>query len=417
MQAEVYVLSGRDAGKGLSATPGPPIFVGRAATNQMRIRDPQASRVHCRIDVKADGLVLFDNNSGNGTFVNGERVRNTRRLDDLDEIRIGATRLKVLIESEEEQHEREGRPSSHGPVQTIPTGPRDRGGARPAEAESGERPPKNKLREVLPGYRLEARLGGHSHAGVAVYRAVQLSLERRVALKVLLAKGDSSEQQVARFLREAKAIARLPHPNIVTIHDVIQRRTLNVLVMELLAGGSLADRLEDGLDADETLELGRAVSAALAYAHEHEVIHRAVKPSNVLYAPHVPTFKLGDFGFATPPEEQTGETSFLVGTPLEALGYLAPEQLKADTPADARTDVYGLGATLYACLRGAPPFQGESEAEVAAAILNDPAPPLGEDEAPPELTALIARCLEKDPEARFSDGVALHAALLDVVLP
>ena len=404
------MLSGRDAGKGLSATPGPPIFVGRAATNQMRIRDPQASRVHCRIDVKADGLVLFDNNSGNGTYVNGERVRNTRRLDDLDEIRIGATRLKVLIETEEEREAREGGATAKALVQTIPTGPRDRGDARPSEGEaSGERSAKGKLREVLPGYRLEARLGGHSHAGVAVYRAVQLSLGRPVALKVLLAKGDDSKAQIARFLREAQAIARLPHPNIVTIHDVIQRRTLNVLVMELLNGGSLADRLEDGLAPDETLELGRAVSAALAYAHEHEVIHRSVKPSNVLYAPHVPTFKLGDFGFATPNEEQSGETSFLGAGPLDALGYLAPEQLKADTRADPRTDVYGLGATLYACLNGGPPFVGESEAEVGAAVLNDPPPPL--PEAPEPLWALIARCLEKDPDARFADGVELRAAL------
>jgi len=412
MLAEVYVLSGRDAGKGLSATPGPPIFVGRAATNQMRIRDPQASRVHCRIDVKADGLVLFDNNSGNGTYVNGERVRNTRRLDDLDEIRIGATRLKVLIETEEEREAREVG-SGAGLVRTIPTGPRDPGRERPSE--SGEGPTKGgKLREVLPGFRLEARLGGHSHLGVAVYRAVQLSLERPVALKVFLAKGDSRAKQVERFMREAKSIARLPHPNIVTIHDVIQRRSLNVLVMELLAGGSLADRLEDGLEPEQALELGRAVSAALAYAHEHEVIHRSVKPSNVLYAPHVPTFKLGDFGFATPPQEQSGETEFLAATPVEAMGYLAPEQLKADTLADPRTDVYGLGATLYASLSGAPPFVGESEAEVAAAILNDAPPPL--EDAPEELWELIARCLEKDPAARYADGVELRAALDALVL-
>jgi len=448
MLAELYVLTGRDAGKGLSAGLGPAIFVGRAATNHLRVRDPQCSRVHCRVDVTSEGLTLHDNSSGNGTYVNGERIARSRRLDDGDEVQLGGTRIKILIETEEDREHWQrirGLATDTGPEEApdgpepIRVAPRANSGPRtPAEealaasasstqewssaAAEDERPKgrsasrtgrKRSLREVLPGYRLEARLGGRSRAGMAVYRALQRSLDRQVALKVLLAKGPTSKRDVARFLREAKAVARLPHPNIVTIHDVVKKGTLNVIVMEYLAGGSLADRVADGpLPARRALRAGRAVARALAYAHEHEVCHRNVKPSNILYAPNVDTFKLADFGFATDPAvERVGDTTFL-DTPLESFGYLAPEQLDPDHTADPRTDVYGLGATLFGCLAGAPPFTGASVPDIAARVLRDDPPEL--EGAPGALQALVARCLLKDPTERFVDAAEVLAALEDV---
>ena len=528
MLAELYVLTGREAGKGITASPGvPTIFVGRAATNHIRVRDPQASRVHCRVDVTADGLVLHDNNSGNGTYVNGERVDGRRRLADHDEIQLGETRIRILIESPEERArwDRGGSPSepssleeslsdasqvsSVGPLDEAlrPPAPRDddddaaadeddpaddrgedRGAYAPdaeerayapdaeerayapdaeeradapdaeeradapdveerAEAErdgsdgradtepelepepddrpaavgawstaaaraaqaapAGEAAGKRRtLREVLPGYRIEVRLGGHSRAGVAVYRAQQLSLDRPVALKVLLARGPGREREVQRFVREAKAIARLPHPNIVPIHDVISRGTLRVLVMEFLAGGSLADVLEGGaLTPGATLRVGEAVARALAYAHAHEVVHRNVKPSNVLYAPQMEAYKLGDFGLATGPgHARAGDTSFL-DLPAEGLGFVPPELLQEQPDVDPRSDVYALGATLYACAAGRPPFDGRSGAEVAAKVLRDDPPPL--PGVPRPLWNVIRRAMAKAPAARYPDGAAM----------
>ena len=429
MLAELYVLTGKDAGRGLTAGMGPSIFMGRAATNQLRIRDPAASRVHCRLDVTTDGLVLHDNNSGNGTYVNDVRVTTSRRLDDNDEIRVGATRIKVLLETEDDQARWGDRSTPSGSEELaisasasasearprpIRNAPRDNDPAHASAATltpiEGKRKKRRALREVLPGYRFETRLGGHSREGMAVYRALQRSLDRNVALKVLLAKGSTSKSDVSRFLREARAIARLPHPNIVTIHDVVKRGNLNVIVMEYLAGGSLADRIDEGKQSiDSVLVVGEAIGAALAYAHDHDVVHRGVKPSNVLYAPNVDTYKLADFGFVTDPGgTHTGDTCFLT-TPLAGLGYLAPEQVVAedgDGGPDARTDVYGLGATLYACAAGRAPFGGDSVAEVASAVLRDDPDPLP-SKVPGSLKALIERCLAKDPADRYPDCRAL----------
>jgi hypothetical protein len=457
MLAELYVLTGRDAGKGLSAGLGPTIFIGRAATNHIRVRDPLASRVHCRVDVAGDGLVLHDNNSGNGTYVNGLRVAGPRRLDDEDEIRVGETRIKVLIEREAEVARWERGPAAGvdplddslggDALSASSTVDAVRPGApgvitpaaavvaaeevdipAPAGTPTPEPPPgrpdgRRALREVLPGYRIEARLGGHSRSGIAVYRAQQASLERPVALKVLLAKGPASARQVERFVREARAVARLPHPNIVTIHDVLSRGKLRVLVMEYVAGGSLADRLEGGpLGVEEALRVAECVAQALAYAHAHGVVHRAVKPSNILYAPEAQAYKLGDFGLATEPGGvRTGETSIIDLAP-GALLYLAPEVLAAggdgprpvpqagragrpDPLTDPRGDVWGLGATLFACLAGKPPFEGEGATELAAAILRDEPPPA--PRAPGPVATLISRCLRKDPAERYADGAAL----------
>lgn len=537
MLAELYVLTGRDAGKGLNAGAGPTIFVGRAATNHIRVRDPLASRVHCRIDVTQDGLVLHDNHSGNGTFVNGLRVAGPRRLDDEDEIQLGETRIKVLIERTDEanrwdrsgmsgglddslnaeslggdplssgssidlreadgpdatprrtptlvitpsaadaalQEESDGEPPTVSGLRlegAIPGGAdagddlSDSSSARPAaeasatgvidtlsesrgdratlapRPDSGRaippdptaRPPaaarekRRSLREVLPGYRIETRLGGHSHDGVAVYRALQVSLDRPVALKVLLPKGAEGPRGVDRFVRAAKAIARLPHPNIVTIHDVVARGKLRVLVMELLAGGSLADRLEAGpLDVEETLRVAESVASALAYAHAHGVIHRAVKPSNVLYAQEHLVYKLADFGLATDHGGTRSGDTQLIDLPPATVAFMAPELLAAasggealdgpksvpqagragrvDPLADPRVDIYALGATLHACLSGAPPFEGSSVGVTSAAVLRDPPPTL--PRAPGPLATLIARCLSKDPASRYPDGAAL----------
>ncbi|MGE0712807.1 MAG: protein kinase [Planctomycetota bacterium] len=444
MLAELYVLNGRDVGKVLDASAGPVIFLGRAATNTLRIRDPQASRVHCRIDVTTDGLTLSDAKSGNGTFVNGERVEGKHALSDGDLIGVGGTRIKVLIETEVDQEAWEARRGrmvdASAPLETsgsesltrssseaVPARPAP---ARPAAQEASgsgeglraevsgdelpapEREGEGRLREVIAGYRLEARLGGHSRNGIAVYRATQNSLERTVALKVFLPRGQTSQRDVDRFLREAKAVGRLPHPNIVTIHDVISQQKLRAIVMEFLAGGSLADQLDTGpLDLKGVARVALAISSALAYLHSHGVVHRGVKPSNLLLAREHRTYKLGNFASATGLQGQRhGDTSFM-DAPLEGFAFLAPEQLGADP---GRTgppaDVYGLGACLLAATLGAAPFEGSSVPALAARILRDP-PPEPPGWVPPPLRAVIARCLAKEPEARFAQGAELLRAL------
>ncbi len=435
MLAELYVLSGRDAGKVLDAglLAGPTLFVGRAATNQLRIKDPQASRVHCRIDVTTDGLTIEDAGSGNGTFLNGERLLARRPLRDGDEIRIGVTRCRVLLESpEEERLWRDSRPAedeSPSEESTLEvssarltpvvsdasgSGVHATAGAEPTPRAGAARPARpRKLREVLPGYRLEARLGGHSRRGIAVYRAIQVSLDRPVAVKVFLPRGETRKEDVERFLREARAVARLPHPHIVTTHDVLRRGKMHAIVMEYLPGGSLADRLADGrpLPLGEALALVTPLAAALEHLHRHGVVHRGVKPSNVLLGGEAGGAKLAGFGFATGPRgERSGDTCFL-DAPLEGFAYLAPEQLAGEATIDPRADVYGLGATLHAALSGGPPFGGEGLATLASEVLRAPPPPLPSEHG--AVADVVARCLAKAPAERFADVTALRAALAE----
>ena len=271
---------------------------------------------------------------------------------------------------------------------------------------------KSKLREVIPGYRLEARLGGHSRQGIAVYRATQYSLERSVALKVFLPRGQTRSEDVERFMREARAVARLPHPNIVTIHDVIGQGKMRAIVMEFLVGGSLRDQLDDGpLSLKQSLRFATMVSNALAYLHEHGVVHRGVKPSNLLFARAHRTWKLANFASATGLQGQRyGDTSFL-DSPMEGFSYLAPEQLGADTTRiSPATDVYSLGASLLGALIGRPPFEGSSVPTLAAQIMRDP-PPAAPAGVPAGLQEVIRRCMAKDPQERFPHGGALLRAL------
>lgn len=420
MLAEVYVLTGRDAGKVIDSSAGPMIFLGRAASNTLRLRDPQMSRVHCRIEVTTEGMTLTDAESGNGTWVNGVRLEAPRLLEDGDEISIGATRLKVLVETEEDRERYRARRGDSlegsGSLEVSATARPAVQKEGPSKARSATRkasrpdPQVAKLREVIPGFRLEARLGGKSRQGIAVYRAVQRSLGRPVALKVYLSRGQTKPEDVRRFVREAKAVARVPHPNVVTIHDVITHGKLRAIVLEFIGGGSLDDQLEDGpLPLEDVVNLGTSLSRALAHLHSHGVLHRGIKPEHILFAQTFDTYKLGNFGAATGPGGQrSGETTYL-DAPLKGLAYLSPEQLTGGEVSPA-SDVYSLGACLHAALRGAAPFSGDSVPVLAASALRDVPPPLPAG-VPADLQAVILRCLEKEPGDRFADGGELLAAL------
>jgi hypothetical protein len=268
------------------------------------------------------------------------------------------------------------------------------------------------LREVIPGYRIEAKLGGGGRRGTVVYRALQLSLDRPVALKVLMPGSAASERDLIRFLREAAAIARLHHPNVVTVHDAGRAGERRFIVMELLPGGSAADRIEDqgALLLEEGLGLGLDVTRALAYAHGRGIVHRSVRPANAL-RDDFGAWKLVDFGLSRDVlKGGGGETSFL-DAPLEAVAYLAPEQVESSENAGTRSDVYAAGTLLYHALVGRPPFWGESLAEIAARIGGEPPLEPLAAVAPPALVSFVGRCLARDPAARYADGQALHHEL------
>lgn len=246
-----------------------------------------------------------------------------------------------------------------------------------------------------------------------VYRARDRATGGAVALKIVRV---VNEQTDARFEREAAALADLSHPGIVRyVAHGLTATGERYLAMELLSGVTLAERLVGGaLGVSETLAVGRGIASALAAAHAKELVHRDVKPGNVfLEGGSASRVKVLDFGLARGPGGPlVTRAGSLLGTP----SYMAPEQVRGDRAIDARADVFALGALLFECLTGKPPFAGADTEAVLAKVLLEQPPPARElrPEVPLALEALITTMLRKDPEGRPRDAAEVARALAAV---
>jgi TolB-like protein/Tfp pilus assembly protein PilF len=260
--------------------------------------------------------------------------------------------------------------------------------------------------QTLGRYQILAKLG---EGGMGeVFRATDTKLGRVVALKVLPRAMARDPERLARFEREARAVAALNHPHIVTLYSVEEADDINFLTMELVEGQSLAELIpERGLPLDQILTAGSALADALAAAHDKGIVHRDLKPANVMLTADG-RVKVLDFGLAkemrpAPRADATmtaaghTEVGMVMGTPA----YMSPEQL-AGRVVDHRTDIFSLGILLYQMSSGHRPFEGATSIELASAILRDTPRPLGDirSDLPDDLVRLIRRCLEKDPQRR-----------------
>src|SRR5919201_1647004 len=258
--------------------------------------------------------------------------------------------------------------------------------------------------EIVAGrYRLEKRLSETAMA--EVWRANDQVLERQVVVKPLAADADRP-----RFEREARAAAGLAHPNIVQVFDYGEDEGRPYMVLEHLPGGTLAERLPEGvaLSDEETRRVATDIAAGLAHAHENGVVHRDLKPGNVLFDAEGRA-KVADFGIA----HVLGSDSLTdEGTVMGTAAYISPEQV-AGGPATPATDVYAFGVLLYRLLSGRFPFESENPLELARMHRDIEAPTVQafRPDAPADLAELAAAALAKDPAARPPDGAALLAAL------
>ena len=241
----------------------------------------------------------------------------------------------------------------------------------------------------------------------AVYKARQPSLGRLVAIKVLPASLSANESFVARFDREARAAAAVSHPNIIEIHAVGEDRGHPYIAMELIDGETLSDVLErEGrLPPDRALAVMKQTAAALAEAHEHGILHRDIKPANILLDAKG-RVKVADFGLAKRADMDV--TLTLVGATLGTPLYMSPDAARG-LPADARSDLYSLGATFYQAIAGRPPFDGQTPAQVILKHAEAAVPPLGQlaPDTPAELCRIIHRLLRKNPDERYPSAEAL----------
>jgi serine/threonine-protein kinase len=271
--------------------------------------------------------------------------------------------------------------------------------------------------ETLAGrYELEELVGRGGMS--SVYRAHDLLLDRTVALKVLHAQFGADDGSVERFRREARAVAALSHPNIVTVIDRGEEGDRQFIVFEYVDGENLKQliRRRGPAPIETAIELAAQIARALAFAHEHGLVHRDVKPQNVLLNGNGQA-KVTDFGIARSLDMQQGLTQ--TGTVLGTSDYIAPEQAQG-RPVDEHTDIYSLGVVLYELLTNEVPFPGENFVAVAMRHINEPPPPLRDKrpEVPPRLEAAVQRAMAKDASDRFPSMTAfceeLEACLADL---
>jgi serine/threonine-protein kinase len=252
---------------------------------------------------------------------------------------------------------------------------------------------------IAERYELEELVGTGGMS--SVYRAHDQLLERHVALKVLHPHYADDSEYVERFRREARAVAKLSHPHIVTVIDRGEADGQQFIVFEYVDGENLKQLIErtGPLPTRQAIELTLEIADALAFAHEHGLVHRDVKPQNVLITPDGEA-KVTDFGIARSLDVEHGVTQ--TGTVLGTSNYLSPEQASGHTTTPA-TDVYSLGVVLYEILTGEVPFPGENFVAVAMKHINDPPPDVHarRPDVPIRLAAAVDRALAKDPAERF----------------
>jgi hypothetical protein len=307
--------------------------------------------------------------------------------------------LAGAVEASQEPH---GQAMGHwqtGPWKAAGSIPPDRDAIGPTQATGADEP-------LVPGYEILGELG-RGGMGV-VYKARQTSLNRLVALKMVLAGGYAGPEQITRFRAEAEAVARLQHPHIVQVYEIGQHAGRSFFSLEYCLGGSLAERFQgQPQPARMAAALVKTLAGAVQHAHEHGIIHRDLKPANVLLAED-DTLKVSDFGLAKQLDAQVAQTQTgsIVGTP----SYMAPEQTAGQSKeVGPATDAYALGAILYEALTGRPPFRAASPLETLEQVRRQEPVSVRQvqPKVPKDLEIICQKCLQKDPVKRYASAAVL----------
>jgi serine/threonine protein kinase len=402
MAKRLLVLAGPDEGRTFPVNAGEALLLGRSRATEGRLIDPHVSRVHCQVQVEGERVVVTDFDSAGGTFVNGKKIVAKQDMQPGDLIRIGNTRLQYFDDEEE-----------GGAAETPMALPVKQAGTAISWAAAlvGKKISNYKVGPILA----QGRSGYVFHA-----RDIRKNLP--VALKVLEPRFSKNASAVQRFVRAMKTVGPLRHPNIVSVYSAGKTGPNCWIAMEYVPGESLAaviGRIETGgmLDWRHVLRFAVYIARALDYAHSKRIIHRNLNPQNILLGKSPAETKLADLMLAKALEGEGAEEITKSGEILGDIPYLSPEATSGGAQeVDGRTDVYGLGATVYAMLTGHPPFTGETITEMVIKIRREPPPPLktlflG---IPEEFEIIIDKMMAKRPTDRFASAAELLRALEDL---
>ncbi len=377
---------------------------------------PGVEGTHCVIRaLKQGGFGVKDLGSQEGTFLNGKRVQ-VARLHPGDLLRVGSVTLEVLDGEDGGPESAMGEKGEEEAEEKAPAGGRENPPGPQAGPKRGKLPPRKRdLERVgteIGGYKILEFLG---RGGMGtVFRALQVSLQREVALKILRRERTRDPAFVEGFVREARAAARFNHPNVVHVYDVGNEGDVYFYSMELMDRGSLEEELAERgkLPWQEALDVIRQAARGLRYAEEMGVVHRDIKPDNLMRNSQG-AVKIADLGLAATAgeageAEEGGKKKKIFGTPH----FISPEQARGE-PVDGRSDIYSLGCTFYRLVTGRTPFQGESVREILKKHFTEDPEPASQVEpsVPDAVSRVIQKMMAKDPAERYQTAQELLADL------
>ena len=400
MKYHVTITSGPDNGRTFPIDMGRSLSIGRGQASDTQINDPRMSRVHCRIEWEGSGLRLVDAGSSSGTRVDGQ-VIDSVPLKVGQSFSAGESTLRLDA-------------ASHAEAATM-------AGAVPGVGLEGTEPAsaadlKKLVGQSFSDFRLDEVLTV-GKSGL-VFRGTDTEKDRPVAVKVLTPNFTASEEQRDRFVRAMKTMLPLKHPNIIRIYQAGKKGPYCWAAMELIEGESLAAVIErtgiDGmLDWKDVWRVGMDIGSALAAAHEKQIIHRNVTPTNILRRSSDKACLLGDLMLAKALEGTLAKEVTQPGQLLGELPYSSPERTGTDGKVDVRSDLYELGGTMYALLTGRPPAAGKSLVEIIQQVRGVmPEPPKKFQLSVNELFQdAVMRLLAKNPDDRYQSAEAFVSDL------
>jgi serine/threonine protein kinase len=390
MPARLSVIAGPDQGKLFVVPDAGLLLLGRSKLHtETPLNDPQISRVHCQIERQGKNYILTDLESTGGTCVNGRKITR-HQLRDGDVIRIGSSQLAYQPEG---------------------------GGAPAVEADATD---DQKLEELTGKTLAHFEVGPMLAKGQSgpVFRATDQKTNQIVALKVLWPEFSQNDEEMQRFVRAMKTMMPLCHPNLVTITGAGRTGIYCWVAMEYVDGESLTQVIQrvgkDGiLDWKHGLRVAVHIARALNYAHQQQIIHRNITPPNILIRKSDNLTLLGDLMLAKALEGSLAQQITKPGELLGDVAYMSPERTRGLKDIDARSDIYALGATVYAVLTGHPPLHGITLVETIMKIRQqEPSPPKQfQPSIPDAFEDAVLKMLAKKPEDRYQTAAQLIAVL------
>jgi pSer/pThr/pTyr-binding forkhead associated (FHA) protein len=400
MSLQLVVVAGPDKDKTFVLNVGPDLMLGRSAKAQYVLSDPRVSRNHCQLLLQGDDIILRCNGAPGGTFVNGKKIQE-HHLKPGDLLQVGDTQLRLLVGDlpldvalAQSAGARPSAPAAASPTQSLAT-----------------------LVGTTLGHYDLTLVVGQGHTGV-VFHATDTKDNRPVALKVLHPALSRDDEEMQRFIRGMKTVLPLRHPHLVTLYGAGRTGPYCWMAMEYIAGENLQQVIDrigvaGTLDWRHAFQVAWQVGQALDYAHTQGILHRNLTPTNILRDAASKSVKLGDLMLAKALEGPLAKQVTRPGELVGEVAYMSPERTRGTSALDGRSDLYGLGATVYALLTGRAPVQGKTLVERVARIRQtEPERPTKfQKSIPSQFEGVVLRLLAKQPEQRYQTARELMADL------